>query len=120
LFPFGIFLAPFQVNENESPEREIHVDIPRKFVRFYRSVNIMAKRVLTPAEIGDIIRTARKTAGLRQDQLAGAAGVGLRFIVDIEAGKPTAQIGKVLEVLQALGCSFDITAPPAPKGARKA
>ena len=80
----------------------------------------MAKTCLTPAEIGDIIRTARKAAGLRQDQLAGAAGVGLRFIVDIEAGKPTAQIGKVLEVLQTLGCSLEITAPPAPKAARNA
>ena len=80
----------------------------------------MAKPILKPAEIGEIIRAARKAAGLRQDQLAGAAGVGLRFIVDVEAGKPTAQIGKVLEVLQTLGCSFDITAPPALKAPRKA
>ena len=83
-----------------------------------RSGNIMAKRNLTPAEIGDIVRTARKDASLRQDQLAGAAGVGLRFIVDLEAGKPTAQIGKTLQVLQALGCTFDIT-PPDPKGSGK-
>ncbi len=87
---------------------------------FSRSVNIMTKRTLTPAEIGDIVRTARKAAGLRQDELAGASGVGLRFIVDLEAGKPTAQIGKTLQVLAALGCSFDIVAPPEPKGARKA
>ena len=86
---------------------------------FYCSVNIMAKRSLTPAEIGDIVRTARKAAGLRQDELAGASGVGLRFIVDLEAGKPTAQIGKTLQVLAALGCSLDITPPPEPKGARK-
>lgn len=86
---------------------------------FYRSVNIMAKRTLTPAEIGQIIRTARKAAGLRQDELAGAAGVGLRFVVDLEAGKPTAQLGKTLQVLQALGCLFDI-APPETKGGRKA
>jgi len=83
-----------------------------------RSVNIMARRNLTTAEIGDIVRTARKAAGLRQDELAGAAGVGLRFIVDLEAGKPTAQIGKTLQVLAALGCSLDITPPPDPKGAR--
>jgi transcriptional regulator with XRE-family HTH domain len=57
---------------------------------------------------------------LRQDELAGAAGVGLRFIVDLEAGKPTAQIGKTLQVLAALGCSLDITLPPDTKGARKA
>lgn len=78
----------------------------------------MARRTLTPAEIGDIIRKTRKASGLRQDELAGAAGVGLRFIVDLEAGKPTAQIGKVLQVLAALGCSIDITPPPEPKGGR--
>ena len=85
---------------------------------FSRSVNIMAKRTLNTAEIGDIVRNTRKAAGLRQDELAGAAGVGLRFIVDLEAGKPTAQIGKTLQVLAALGCSIDITPPPEPKATR--
>lgn len=74
---------------------------------------MMAKRTLTPAEIGEIVRSTRKAAGLRQDQLAGAAGVGLRFIVDLEAGKPTAQIGKALQVMQALGCAIEITPPRA-------
>ena len=78
----------------------------------------MAKLTLTPAEIGDIVRTTRKAAGLRQDQLAGAAGVGLRFIVDLEAGKPTAQIGKTLQVLSALGCSFEITPSAGPEEGR--
>src|SRR5580704_16767639 len=72
----------------------------------------MAKRTLTPTDIGLIVRTTRKAQGLRQDQLAGAAGVGLRFIVDLEAGKSTAQIGKTLQVLEALGCSLRIAAPP--------
>ncbi|MCA3563645.1 MAG: helix-turn-helix transcriptional regulator [Methylocystis sp.] len=80
----------------------------------------MTRRNLTAAKIGEIVRATRKAAGLRQDELAGAAGVGLRFIVDLEAGKPTAQIGKTLQVLAALGCSLDITPPPAAKGARKA
>ncbi len=79
----------------------------------------MIRRNITPAEIGEIVRTTRKTAGLRQDELAGAAGVGLRFIVDLESGKPTAQIGKILQVLAALGCSINITPPPAPTGTRK-
>lgn len=73
----------------------------------------MRKRTVTPSDIGEIVRTARKDAGLRQHELAGAAGVGPRFIVDLEAGKPTAQIGKVLQVLAALGCSVDIVPPPA-------
>ncbi|WP_042083178.1 helix-turn-helix transcriptional regulator [Iodidimonas nitroreducens] len=78
----------------------------------------MTRRNLTTADIGDIVRTTRKAAGLRQDELAGAAGVGLRFIVDLEAGKPTAQIGKALLVLAALGCSLDIIPPPNTKGVR--
>lgn len=71
----------------------------------------MAKRIKTPADIGTLVRIARKEQNLRQDELAGVSGVGLRFIVDLEAGKPTAQIGKVLQVLQTLGCSIDILAP---------
>ena len=77
----------------------------------------MPIRALTPAEIGRIVRTARKSAGLRQYELAGAAGVGQRFVVELEAGKPTAQIGKTLQVLQALGCSIDIVPPTERTGA---
>ena len=80
----------------------------------------MARRTITPVEIGDIVRSTRKAAGLRQDELAGAAGVGLRFIVDLEAGKPTAQIGKALQVLAALGCSFEVTPPPETDRGQKA
>jgi y4mF family transcriptional regulator len=82
---------------------------------FSRSGKFMANRPLTPADIGALVRTARKAQGLRQDQLAGASGVGLRFIVDLEAGKPTVQMGKTLLVLQTLGCSIAIAPPPEPK-----
>ncbi len=78
----------------------------------------MPARTITPTDIGNIVRSARKAAGLRQFELAGAAGVGVRFIVDLEAGKPTAQMGKALQVLRALGCTFDITPPPEPQGKR--
>ena len=73
--------------------------------------NIMFKHYITPAELGAIVRAARKAQKLRQDQLAGVANVGLRFIVDLEKGKPTAQIGKALTVLAALGCVVEINAP---------
>jgi y4mF family transcriptional regulator len=75
----------------------------------------MTDRMLTPAGIGAIVRAARKAQGLRQDQLAGASGVGLRFIVNLEAGKPTVQMGKALLVLQTLGCSVDIAPPSEPE-----
>jgi y4mF family transcriptional regulator len=79
---------------------------------FSRSVKLLETPILTPVEIGSLIRTTRKAQGMRQDQLAGAAGVGLRFVVDLEAGKPTVQVGKTLMVLQALGCSVAIAPPP--------
>lgn len=72
---------------------------------------MMAKQVRTSNDIGALVRSVRKEQNLRQDELAGVSGVGVRFIVDLEAGKPTAQIGKVLHVLQTLGCSIDILAP---------
>lgn len=67
--------------------------------------------MLTPGGIGRIVRETRRAQGLRQDQLAGAAGVGVRFLVELEAGKATAQIGKALAVLAALGCDLRIEAP---------
>jgi y4mF family transcriptional regulator len=63
-------------------------------------------------EFGNIIREARRRQGLRQDQLAAAANVGLRFIVDLEAGKETAQIGKVLGVARALGLTLSLNERP--------
>ncbi len=79
----------------------------------------MLNRTRTPGEVGKIVRATRKAAGLRQDELAGAAGVGLRFIVDLEAGKPTVQLGKALAVLAALGCSLEIKPPAERKGSPK-
>ena len=71
----------------------------------------MRSPTLTPSDLGLLVRRVRKAQDLRQDQLAGVAGVGLRFIVDLEAGKPTIQIGKLLTVLEALGCKVTITPP---------
>ena len=66
---------------------------------------------MTTEELGRIIRAARRAQGLRQDQLAGAAGVGVRFLSELERGKATARIGKALAVLAALGCGVRIEPP---------
>ncbi|MBU6371191.1 MAG: type II toxin-antitoxin system Y4mF family antitoxin [Alphaproteobacteria bacterium] len=66
---------------------------------------------VTAEEFGAAIRAARKAQGLRQDQLAGAAGVGVRFIVDLEGGKPTSHIGKALAVAAALGLAVTLVQP---------
>lgn len=57
----------------------------------------------TPAALGAAVWAARNKLGLTQPQLALAAGVGVRFIVELEAGKPTVRLETLLKVLQALG-----------------
>jgi y4mF family transcriptional regulator len=66
---------------------------------------------MTTREIGLIIQKNRKSQGLTQPQLAMACGTGIRFIVDIEAGKETCQIGKALMVLQMLGIGIILNEP---------
>ena len=62
-------------------------------------------------KLGQIVRHERKAQGLRQDELAAASGVGVRFIVDLEAGKSTLQLEKALLVLRTLGCVVAIDPP---------
>lgn len=71
---------------------------------------------MTVEELGAIVRRARLAQGLRQDQLAAAAGVGLRFLVELERGKPTVRLVKVLAVLNALGCRLQVTPTTSPSG----
>ena len=54
--------------------------------------------IRSPQQLGETLRVARKQLGLTQPQLALAAGVGVRFIVDLEAGKPTMRLENVLLV----------------------
>lgn len=63
----------------------------------------MSVNINTPVALGQTVLQARKQLGLTQPQLALAAGVGVRFIVDLEAGKPTIRLETLLKVLHALG-----------------
>ena len=56
-----------------------------------------------PEALGQVALNARKQLGLTQPQLALAAGVGVRFIVELEAGKPTVRLETLMKVLHALG-----------------
>jgi HTH-type transcriptional regulator / antitoxin HipB len=61
------------------------------------------KIIKTPEQLGDALRAARKQLGLTQSELALAAGVGTRFVVELEAGKPTLRLENILRVIDALG-----------------
>ena len=52
---------------------------------------------------GLLIRSRRKAMKMRQDQLALATGVGRRFLIDLEAGKSSCQLGRSLLVAEAVG-----------------
>ena len=65
--------------------------------------------IQTPETIGCYIRKVRKELNVTQKDLALTAGTGLRFIIDLENGKPTCQIGKTLQVLQVLGIQLNLS-----------
>lgn len=67
-------------------------------------------------QVGEAVRHARKRLNVTQSDLAFASGTGIRFIIDLERGKPTCQIGKVLIVLKTLGISLTLTLPPDESG----
>lgn len=68
--------------------------------------------IRTPAQLGQALRAARKHLGLTQPQLALAAGVGVRFVVDLEAGKPTLRLEHVLRVIDTLGGEVQLSGLP--------
>lgn len=54
-------------------------------------------------DFGELVRAKRKACGWTQTELARRAGTGERFIVDLEAGKPSCQLGKALTVARTVG-----------------
>lgn len=70
--------------------------------------------VRSSAELGAIVRRQRKRLGLTQLDIAGLGNTGNRFVVDLEAGKPTVQLQKALDILDLLGLEVVVR----PKAAR--
>lgn len=62
--------------------------------------------ILSIADLGQAIRKRRKELGLKQMDAAGLVGVGVRFFSELEHGKATLEVGKVLQVLTGLGFSL--------------
>ena len=72
--------------------------------------------LMTPEELGRIVKKERKAMALTQADLALTSGTGKRFISDLENGKPTCQIGKTLTVLKTLGLSVTLSSRHSPGG----
>jgi y4mF family transcriptional regulator len=59
--------------------------------------------IRSSVQLGAVIRDQRKRLALKQLDLAGLGNTGNRFIVDLENGKPTVQLQKVLDLMDLLG-----------------
>ena len=67
--------------------------------------------VRTPEDLGRLIREQRKRQGLRQVDLAAMIGASHVFLGDVEKGKSTVQLGRVLKLLDELGLTLRVDAP---------
>ena len=67
----------------------------------------------SPEQLGLLIRATRRTQKLRIDDTAGTAGVGHVFVREVERGKPTVQLGRVMQLLAELGIELKAEVPDA-------
>lgn len=67
--------------------------------------------VKTTQELGLLIRATRKSQKVRQGDVAGTAGVGHVFVREVEHGKQTVQLGRVLKLLSELGIELKADVP---------
>jgi y4mF family transcriptional regulator len=61
--------------------------------------------------LGQAIRQQRRLLKVTQKDLAMTSGTGLRFIIDLEKGKPTCQLGKAIDIVKVLGLKLEICDP---------
>lgn len=65
-------------------------------------------KIESTQNIGSLVRISRKNQGATQAEFASLCGVGVRFISELENGKSTVQVGKLLQVLKCLGLEMTI------------
>jgi y4mF family transcriptional regulator len=68
-------------------------------------------KITSACTLGQAIRQQRRHLKVTQKDLAMTSGTGLRFIIDLEKGKPTCQLGKALEIVRVLGLNLEILEP---------
>jgi y4mF family transcriptional regulator len=71
----------------------------------------MSSLIRTTSDLGSALRTARKARGLRLEDVALSAGVGIRFVSELERGKTTARLAETLRVAGALGVGLTLEDP---------
>ncbi|MEM7211066.1 MAG: helix-turn-helix transcriptional regulator [Pseudomonadota bacterium] len=70
--------------------------------------------IRTPRDIGALIRDHRKRLKLDQHALAEEIGVSRQWVIEVEKGKPGAELGLVMRALDALGLTINLPSPSDP------
>ncbi len=91
------------------PYGKIH--FPSGPSRCYCPDRDMPQRLDTSADVGSAVRAARRRRRLTLNDLALGAGVGVRFLSELERGKPTARLAETLRVASALGLEIVVEDP---------
>jgi len=65
-------------------------------------------KINNPKELGEYLYKERKRLQLTQKEISEFTDVGRKFVLELEKGKVTAQIGKVFEVLNGLGLELHL------------
>lgn len=73
----------------------------------------MDRAIRTAEDLGRLIREQRKRQALRQTDLAAIIGASHVFVGDVEKGKPSVQLGRVLRLLDELGLELRLSVPDA-------
>ena len=71
----------------------------------------MKTELTNASQLAEIVRHERKRQKVSQIRLSQLADVGVRFVRDLEDGKETVQLDKVLAVLETLGISIELSTP---------
>jgi transcriptional regulator with XRE-family HTH domain len=70
--------------------------------------------IRTPTELGQIMRASREAAGMTQQALAQALHASRNWVSDVEGGKPTSEIGRILGAMAFLGIGLSVHPPGQP------
>ena len=95
MFPIGKLVEAMALGDALLPDRVDNEDVGVTPVRAVQ-------------DLGSALRQARKALHLTQSELALAAGVGVRFLVELEAGEPTVRLGHVLRLIDARDGSLQL------------
>jgi len=114
-FPNGILLRCTRLKPSKISRSGNSTCLEEGFIRKFTDREIEKAMIIihSSLQLGAAIRVARKQMALTQPQLALASGVGVRFVVELEAGKPTVRLAQVLRVIAALGGEFSLNGLPA-------